>query len=91
MCAISLDNSYVLLMFNIVKASIMKNGQLMKKDSLDLVLLNHYAISNMNFLSKIFDIVSISQFVYSNTANQTNFFQIFMKRIDQDTAVILHQ
>ena len=62
-CAISLDKSYVLLMFNIVKASIMKNGQLMKKDSLDLVLLNHYAISNMNFLSKIFDIVSISQFV----------------------------
>ena len=63
MCAISLDNSYVLLMFNIVKASIMKNGQLMKKDSLDLVLLNHHTISNMNFVSKIFDIVSISQFV----------------------------
>ena len=62
-CAISLDNSYVLLMFNIVKASIMKNGQLMKKDSLDLVLLNHHTISNMNFVSKIFDIVSISQFV----------------------------
>ena len=63
MCAISLDNSYVLMMFNIVKASIMKNGQLMKKDSLDLVLLNHHTISNMNFVSKIFDIVSISQFV----------------------------
>ena len=64
---ISLDNSYILVLFNIViyiaKASIMKNGQLMKKNSLDPVLLNHHTISNINFLSKIFDIVSISQFV----------------------------